>query len=549
MKKFLSFVLAICLITALVPFSFAVSAEIEEWYFNYEVNNGEAEIYSVYWEISGDVAVPLTLGGYPVTSIYDSAFSSCTQLTSITIPESVTYIGYNAFGDCYNLTDVYFENTEIWHTPYKIIPSSELSNSKTAAEYLTDTYRIYDWECVESIDYYTYDINGGVAIITEVNRLISGEVTVPAELDGYPVTAIDNYAFYSCEELTGVTVPEGVKYIGDHVFYACTNLESVSFSSSVLSIGGEVFSGCQSLAEITVDENNSVYHSDGNCLIETASKTLIAGCKTSVIPSDKSVTVIGECAFDKSGIESVTIPDGVTHIGTLAFYYCASLSDITLPDSVTYIGDNAFDNTLYYHDEENWEDGILYIDSHLIEAHYTLTGACVIKDGTKTIAEAAFQYRDEITSVSVPESVMSICEYAFADCTGLTSVTFEKAKGWSIYHWSTGDVKLSSDELENAQTAAQYLASTYSDCAWTRSEGGAGDLNGDEQVSADDAIYLLYRIFFGEGQYPVTQNCDIDGNGKLEADDAIYLLYHVFFGETMYPLYPDAQNNGWTGNY
>lgn len=103
------------------------------------------------------------------------------------------------------------------------------------------------------------------------------------------------------------------------------------------------FSYCTGLTSILVADGNSKYHSSGNCLIETTSKTLISGCKTSVIPTDGSVTSIGASAFSGcTGLTSITIPDNVTSIGDRTFGGCTGLTSITIPDSVTRIGEFAF---------------------------------------------------------------------------------------------------------------------------------------------------------------------------------------------------------------
>ncbi|MBO5042722.1 MAG: leucine-rich repeat domain-containing protein, partial [Clostridia bacterium] len=129
---------------------------------------------------------------------------------------------------------------------------------------------------------------------------------------------------------------DSVTSIGEEAFYNCTSLTSIEIPDSVTSIGDKAFSGCESLMSITVDEDNEIYHSEGNCLIETASKTLISGCMNSVIPSDGSVTSIGDSAFSGcSGLTSIVIPDSVTSIGDYAFYGCNNL--IQIENGVSYV--------------------------------------------------------------------------------------------------------------------------------------------------------------------------------------------------------------------
>ena len=123
-----------------------------------------------------------------------------------------------------------------------------------------------------------------------------------------------------------------------------------------------------------------------------------------------------------SKIKSVTIPEGVTSIGSSAFRDCTSLTSIEIPDSVTSIDYYAFSNTAYYNDESNWEDSVLYIGNHLIEAKDTISGEYTIKSGTVTIAYAAFDDCTSLTSIEIPDSVTSIGYYAFIDCTSLTSI-------------------------------------------------------------------------------------------------------------------------------
>ena len=148
-------------------------------------------------------------------------------------------------------------------------------------------------------------------------------------------TSIGNQAFYDCTGLTSVTIPDSVTSIGWAAFSGCSGLTSVTIGNGVTSIGNRAFDGCKGLTSITVAEGNSKYHSAGNCVIETATMTLFLGCKTSVIPTDGSVTSIGNNAFDGcKGLTSITIPDSVTSIGECAFFGCTGLTSITFNGTI-----------------------------------------------------------------------------------------------------------------------------------------------------------------------------------------------------------------------
>lgn len=152
--------------------------------------------------------------------------------------------------------------------------------------------------------------------------------------------------------LKSVTIPETVTYanvtysvteIGFRAFASCVGLTSVSIPYSVYSIGEFAFSGCTGLTSIKVDKDNNTFDSRGDCnaIIETGSNTLIAGCKTTIIPN--SVTKIGAFAFyGCADLTSVTIPNSVTSIGCAAFRGCAGLSRVTIGNSVTFFGEGAF---------------------------------------------------------------------------------------------------------------------------------------------------------------------------------------------------------------
>lgn len=121
-------------------------------------------------------------------------------------------------------------------------------------------------------------------------------------------------------------------------------------------------------------------------------------------------------------ITEVKILEGVTSIGTRAFFPCKNLNSVTIPDSVTSIGAEAFNTTPFLNNKGNWKDGILYIDDYLIQAQDTIEGTCTIKPGTKVIADSAFYHCKNLCGVIFPDSVISIGKSAFESCENLSSI-------------------------------------------------------------------------------------------------------------------------------
>ena len=345
------------------------------------------------------------------------------------------------------------------------------------------------------------------------------------------VTSIGNYAFQDCTSLMSVTIGDSITSIGKGAFLGCESLTSVTIGDGVTSIGVNAFYNCDSLTSISVTTGNPVYHSAGNCLIETESKTLIVGCKNSIIPDDGSVTSIGDWAFvgycsltnitipndvtsigkgafqDCIGLTSITIPDSVTYIGDSAFSSCKSLTSVvigngvtsigdsafsscsrltsvTIPDSVTSIGNGAFSGCDSF-TSITIPDSVTFIGEYAFNGCESLTGI-TLPDDVTSIGEFTFSGCKSLTSITIPDSVTSIGEWAFNVCDSLTSITIGDSVtsiGSHAFYscdnlasatfvnpngWSVDSAALSAEDLSDPATAAKYLSDTYYWDAWTR---------------------------------------------------------------------------------
>ena len=409
-----------------------------------------------------------------VTSIGDEAFESCSSLTSViclaeNVPTTDLFAFYNSnIGNATLLVPAgsvaAYQAAAPWSSFGNIMRCDDSGSCGDNVTYTFDattgtltisgTGAMTDYTNTSSRPWFSYRdaiktvvVTNGVTSIGKYAFIsCSGltSVTIPNS-----VTSIGGGAFEDCDSLTSVTIPNSVMSIGGSAFSACSGLTSVTIPNSVTSIGNEAFNVCSGLTSITVESGNTVYDSRENCnaIIKTSTNELIVGCKNTIIPN--SVTSIGEAAFVGCiGLTSVTIPNSVTSIGHAAFYGCSGLTSITVESGNT-----------FYDSRENCNAIIKTSTNELV------TGCknTVIPNSVTSIGQAAFADCSGLTSVTIPNSVTSIGGAAFSDCTGLTSVTIPNSVA-SIGSWAFwGCTSLTSVTIPNSVTSIGMYA--FSGCS------------------------------------------------------------------------------------
>ena len=341
----------------------AYDAYIDGIYYNLNKTNKTASVTNSNYKYTGRIDIPENITyekeKYNVTSIGYYAFTNCTDLTFVRIPNSVTSIESCAFENCTGLNSISIPSSVVSIAGHAFYNTGWYNSQKEGLIYLDKCLLGYKGKINEDIT------------IDEGTRLLA---------DG---------ALGSCQDLFFITIPSSVIYIGSGAFSNCTSLVSINIPDGVTSIEGGTFSGCTGLI------------------------TAIVG---------KGVTSIGAQAFKNcTGLTTINIPDGVSLIGDRAFYNCSSLSSITIPNNVTSIEEYTFWNCQNLA-SLSIGDGVTSIGNYSF-SNCAKVSSLTIPNSVTAIGEGAFQCCYNLPSLNIPNSVTSIGEKAFEGCNNIESIT------------------------------------------------------------------------------------------------------------------------------
>ena len=406
---------------------------------------------------------------FPVRAIGKSAFSANNSIVKVSLPATITAIEEYAFYNCSSLTTVSFYDGD-----------SQLTRIEHAA--FTNCIKLTSITLCGNLTYIGTLAFSGCAELNKIN--------IPESVNEIGLSAFANSGFYNnsanwssgalyaglhlikvnnayfTDTVTDFTVWDGTISISEYAFENCTGLKKVSIPVSVKTIGTDAFKGCMNLRE--VEYKGSVSNWFTITFVSTLSSPMYYASHMSILGEESSelvlpdnITSIPAGTFKgNTTITTVTIPATVTSIGDEAFMDCINLKQIIFKDdSVSYMGKDAFLNTAFYKESDNWIDGILVLDGrHILATNKDFDKTTyAIDDSIRTISAGAFAGHD-IENLTIGSSVVWFGAGAFKT-SALKSVTFNNTSGtWFAKNLAGAlrSIRVTAEAVANATLLKNY---------------------------------------------------------------------------------------------
>ena len=422
--------------------------------------------------------VSLDLSGSTITSIEDDAFFNCSNLTSVTIPNSVTNIKSRAFCNCDKLTSINipdnvtniggnaFGNTNISSI---YIPKSVTSIGESAFNGLNTSLTTINVDVSNN----AYTAENGVLYNknkTLLHTYPAGK-TDSSFIIPNSVTSIGRTAFWYCINLTSITIPNSVTSIGINAFRYCRGLTSITIPDSVTSIGELAFGDCSKLTAINVNVSNNSYTAENGILY------------------NKNKTVLHTYPLGKTD-SSFTIPNNVTNIANYAFYNCSKLISITIPDSVTGIGNSAFSGC-----------------TDLTSVYF--------KRADTTIGTSAFVNADNTTSLKTAYTAGGIGTYTRPNSSSTTWTKQNTTVPVTGVTLNKSSMSLTVGNTETLTPTVNPSNATNKTVAWSTSNAAVATVNSTSGlVTAVTAGTATITVTTADGNKTATCSVTVTGGGE-----------------------------------
>ena len=416
-----------------------------------------------YYKALDTVVVPATFTydqmTFTVTAVGTSAFEGCTELRSVTLPNTLLSIGQDAFYNCSKLTSVNLPEglTTIGQRAFRGCAISSVTVPSTVTS--LGNYVFNACPALTSVVWNA--VNASIPSSSEAAPFYGCRTTITSfvfgdqvqKVPGYlcagllhldtivlpnSVTSIGSYAFYNCSSLKSINLPEGLTSLPTSLFENCSALDSISIPASVTTINQDAFYNCSSLAKVNLDEG-----------LKTVGQRAFRGCAMRAVTVPSTVTSLGQSTFaampnlktvvwnakrcttsystdtyapfvNSTAITSFTLGDSVQIVPPYLCYNMRKVSSIAIPETVTSIGSYAFNNCVLL-ESVHLPNSVTSIGSYAFAFCTALTHVH-LPEGITTLPSSLFEGCTALPSISIPASVTTINQDAFYNCSALQSI-------------------------------------------------------------------------------------------------------------------------------